>query len=241
LYFDIFDNLLCAERVDAMLIIFCLLFLIAIIVFIVGLIRPCLIMRWGPEEKKTRKRMAIIGSITIIFFFACVIVSVPPMTDEQKVALQQKQQQEKEQKALADAQKKAQENQATAQKAEQEKQVSAQKVYDDQAVYDKWVPKEIERLSKKTLGSNFISVTVNDNLGDLNSDGKIVLIHFDTAGRKIFNINAEDIFKDLYSRGLPIDEITLFGEAELVDVYGKTSKRIVAKCTMPKSTASKIS
>jgi hypothetical protein len=224
--------------------LFFFLFIVSVIVLIIGLIHPRLVIRWGPEEKKTRKRMSCIGIVTSIILFICFALSVPQIPSEQRLAQQQQEEQKNQQETQQKQVEKAREEQ---QKYDEQAEYEAwiaqqeQQKYDEQANYEAWIPKEIERLSKETLGDEFINITINNNVGNLNSNGKIVLLHFNTGGSKIFNIEAKDIFKKLYSQNLPIDEITLFGEAGLVDIYGKTSKEVVAKCTMSKATAAQIS
>lgn len=51
-----------------MIVVFTVLFFLAIVSLIVGLIKPSLIIRWGANEKKTRGRAALISIIAIVIF-----------------------------------------------------------------------------------------------------------------------------------------------------------------------------
>ncbi|WP_427114171.1 hypothetical protein [Megasphaera sueciensis] len=51
-----------------MIILFTILFFLAIISLILGLIKPSLIIRWGPNEKKTRSKAALISIVAIVIF-----------------------------------------------------------------------------------------------------------------------------------------------------------------------------
>ena len=76
-------------------VLFILIFII-IIVAIIGLIKPSLILRWGPETKRNRKYVLLYGLIGIIICFVGMGVSGPPLSknkteksdniDEQKKA-----------------------------------------------------------------------------------------------------------------------------------------------------------
>lgn len=58
-----------------MIILFTILFFLAIISLILGLMKPCLIIRWGTDEKKTRGKAALISTIAIIIFAIGAIFS----------------------------------------------------------------------------------------------------------------------------------------------------------------------
>jgi hypothetical protein len=90
--------------------VFGLLFFASIIALIIGLINPHLIIRWGSEDKRTRKRIMLVGPIIIIILFICTLIFTPTMTAEQKSASQQKRQQETKQEELITDENKKQES-----------------------------------------------------------------------------------------------------------------------------------
>lgn len=100
---------------------------VCVIAFVVGMFKPGLIMRWGPEEKRNRKWVAIITIIGMIVFSG---LAANTMTPEEKAAQQAKQEQrlqEKQAKEKAEAEKKAAEEQAAAEKKAAEEKAAAEK------------------------------------------------------------------------------------------------------------------
>lgn len=105
---------------------------------------------------------------------------------------------------------------------------------------------KIKDICKDKLGSQLISVEVNDNIGK-NDGSKIVLIHLkgqtgvsDEGSRKMMLRQSIDLLDALYTSGQPISEVTSFSEATMVDKYGKGTQTVVMKCTLKSDTAAKI-
>ncbi|MEB1806923.1 MAG: hypothetical protein LPK26_06435, partial [Bacillaceae bacterium] len=65
--------------------IFALLFLFSLVAIVVGLIRPRWVIRWGDPQRKTRKKVLLIYSISAIVLLFLVGFTAPELTEEQKV------------------------------------------------------------------------------------------------------------------------------------------------------------
>lgn len=105
---------------------------------------------------------------------------------------------------------------------------------------------KIKDICKDKLGSQLISVEVNDNIGK-NDGSKIVLVHLkgqtgvsDNGSQKMMLRQSRDLLEELYTSGQPISEVTTFSEATMVDKYGKETQTVVMKCTLKSDTAAKI-
>lgn len=102
------------------------LLILSLIAFVVGMIKPKLVMRWAPEEKQKRKWVAIVSVVCIVLFS---YLASATMTPEEKAAQQAKQEQqlkEKEAKKQAEAEKKAAEEKAKAEKEAAEKAAASE-------------------------------------------------------------------------------------------------------------------
>lgn len=65
-------------------VLFLLLTIIALVALVSGMVKPNLVIRWGEDEKKSRKRVfAIYGTAIVVLLFA-LGSSVPELTPEQK-------------------------------------------------------------------------------------------------------------------------------------------------------------
>lgn len=65
--------------------LFLLLFIGIFIVFLIGLVKPHVVIRWGDTEKKTRRNVAkVFGSLLVIAFIG-LMFTVPELTEDQKV------------------------------------------------------------------------------------------------------------------------------------------------------------
>lgn len=95
---------------------FGLLVFLCIVALVIGMIRPKLILRWGPEERRNRKTLAVVTIAGMILF---TFLAAQTQTPEEKAAYQQRQEQER----LGKAQKEA-DNQA---KKEAEQRAEAEK------------------------------------------------------------------------------------------------------------------
>ena len=248
--------------------VFFFLIIVSILAFFISLIlaviKPKLLMKKFSEKYKTRKyAFALTGLFfvsTIVFLFAFNAY----LTPEEKAALQKqtearqaaeaKIQAEKiaaeeqklaEEKALK--QKKAEEEQKRAEeeqkKAEAEK---LQKIYDDQKEYEEWVPKELERRAQDAAGENFLSISVNKNLG---KDPGAYIILIQTKASDGFSNNQArkgtwrmdtKIFSALYSSEISIASIKIVNNATLVDKYGNKSDEAVMMATVSQTLAQKI-
>lgn len=106
---------------------FGMLLTVSLIAFVVGMVKPKLIMRWAPEEKQNRKWVALVTIACMVVFS---FLAAHTMTPEEKAAQQAKQEQqlqEKEAKKQAEAEKKAAEEKAKAEKEAAEKQAKEEK------------------------------------------------------------------------------------------------------------------
>ncbi|WP_142248006.1 tetratricopeptide repeat protein [Alkalihalobacterium alkalinitrilicum] len=65
--------------------IFALLFLLSIVAIVIGLIRPRWVIRWGDQQRKTRKKVLITYSISAIVLLFLVGFTAPELTEEQKL------------------------------------------------------------------------------------------------------------------------------------------------------------
>lgn len=63
---------------------FSFIVLISLILLIVGLFKPSLVIRWGPDEKRGRKQAVITYLSILIFSFVMVGVTAPPTTNTAK-------------------------------------------------------------------------------------------------------------------------------------------------------------
>ena len=94
--------------------------------FLVAMVKPKLIMRWGPEEKRNRKWAALVTIAGMVLF---TFLASATMTPEEKAAQQAKQEQQlqaQKEKEQAEADKKAAEEQAAAEKKAEEEKVAAE-------------------------------------------------------------------------------------------------------------------
>ncbi|WJY27530.1 MULTISPECIES: hypothetical protein [Sporosarcina] len=68
--------------------LFFLLFLLSFLALIVGLIRPVLLLRWMPMDKRSRKSAALYFGLAVIAFFILFGVTLPPENDVAEVSEQ---------------------------------------------------------------------------------------------------------------------------------------------------------
>lgn len=126
--------------------IFTLLFILSLIAFVVGMIKPGLVMRLAPEEKRNRKWVAIVTLVGAIVFFFLAGITVTP---EEKAAHQAKIEQQQQEKALkqqAAAEKKAAEDKAAAEmKAAENKKAEEERAAKEKAAA------EVAALNRKRL------------------------------------------------------------------------------------------
>lgn len=61
---------------------FIFLFLLSILAFIIGMVKPQTVIRWG--ETKTRRQVLLIYGSAVIVFFILVGITAPKLTPEQK-------------------------------------------------------------------------------------------------------------------------------------------------------------
>ena len=188
----------------------------------------------------TKKRKRFWGKIfvvgLILFIIPLVIYFIS--TSPEKRALIQQQRIEETNKGIPTA------NNSPLQKDNQENETK--NIYDEQAEYEEWIPKEIDLLCRQSLKENFLSVDVKENFGKMDGS-KIVIVHYKAMNayseeqqRRALMIQASSIMCSLYSSELPISEVTLFSEADLIDKYGKSKSENVMKCSLSSDTAKKI-
>ena len=110
------------------------------------------------------------------------------------------------------------------------------------------VKDSIIKVCKDTLGHDFVSVDVVDNLSNepgakgtknVSVIGKIREGTSDEKTRVANIIQARSLFKALYTSGQPIGRVIYFVEADLVDNYGKKGKGNAFKFTLSKKIADK--
>ncbi len=169
------------------------------------------------------KGFKILGVGCILFFGALLLDDKPPKTDQPSTSSKQEAKVETKSPAKQEA-----------------KSVEVKK--DD-------VKEKITQICKDTMGSKFINVEINENFSDEpGAKGtKIVLVtgklhenFTDEMTRQGNIMEAQKVFKSLYTSGQPIGNVVYFSQAEFVDNYGKKSTGNAFKFAMSKKTADKI-
>lgn len=230
--------------------VFIFLMLISLIAFFIGLIlaviKPKLLMKKFKEKYQTRKyAFALTGLfflLTLVFLFAFDSALSP----EEKVALQQQSEAQKVADEKLQEEKKVLEQRKLEEEQRRAEEEKAQKVYDDQKAYEEWVPQELERRAQEAAGDNFISISVNKNLG--NDPGDYIIIIQTKASDGFTNNQAKKdtwsvdtkIFNALYSSEISIASVKIVSNATLVDKYGNKSDTAVMMATISNALAQKI-
>ncbi|KMY44867.1 hypothetical protein AC622_12095 [Bacillus sp. FJAT-27916] len=148
--------------------LFIVLFLLSIVALIVGLIKPSLVLKWLPENKRKRKSALLIFGAAAILFFVLIGVTAPPVEENTNSDSQAEQQQEEakekeEAKAKADEEAKAKEEakaqaeaEAKAQAEAKAKEEKAKKEAEEKAkAKEKAEAKEKEEAAKKNTEAQF--------------------------------------------------------------------------------------
>lgn len=100
--------------------LFIVLFLLSIVALIVGLIKPSLVLKWLPENKRKRKSALLIFGAAAILFFVLIGVTAPPVEENTNSDSQAEQQQEE-----AKAKEEAKEKEEAKAKAKAEEEAKA--------------------------------------------------------------------------------------------------------------------
>lgn len=165
-------------------------------------------------RKRSKRKWIKVLAVGAVMFLIPLIYGMVTETPEQRATFQQKQQDKK-------AQDKA-----------------AQQKYDEQAEYEAWVPKEIDRICKEQLseGDELAKVEVNEDMSSKNfGSGKLIVlpyVHSQSGFKSAELMKVCKMMKVLYSSDLPISEVTIFTQ----DMSGKT----IMKSTMSADRASSI-
>jgi len=167
--------------------IFTILLLLSILCWIIGLIKPSLVVRWGNPEKRTRKKAFAIYSILVIIFFFAVGITGNSNT------------QQPVQEKMAE-----QTQQETSQQPQQESApVSSEKV-------GTLNTNDIDKIktiinAKCDIEDSDISITKDDK-----GEGYCIRLPLtDYAETNFFYGTCYDIFHDLYTSGLSISTISI--------------------------------
>ena len=167
-------------------------------------------------RKRSKRKWIKVLAVGAVMFLIPLIYGMVTETPEQRAAFQQKQQDKKVAQQEADN-KKAQDK-------------AAQQKYDEQAEYEAWVPKEIDRICKEQLseGDELAKVEVNEDMSSKNfGSGKLIVlpyVHSQSGFKSAELMKVCKMMKALYSSDLPISEVTIFTQ----DMSGKT----IMKSTM---------
>ena len=175
-------------------------------------------------RKRSKRKWIKVLAVGAVMFLIPLIYGMVTETPEQRAAFQQKQQD-----------KKVAQQEANNKKAQDK---AAQQKYDEQAEYEAWVPKEIDRICKEQLseGDELAKVEVNEDMSSKNfGSGKLIVlpyVHSQSGFKSAELMKVCKMMKALYSSDLPISEVTIFTQ----DMSGKT----IMKSTMSADRASSI-
>lgn len=111
---------------------FGLLVFLCIVALVIGMIRPKLILRWGPEERRNRKTLAVVTIAGMILF---TFLAAQTQTPEEKAAYQQRQEQERLEKAQKEADNQAKKEAEAAKAAAEQAAASEQQKKDIKNFY----------------------------------------------------------------------------------------------------------
>ena len=109
--------------------LFIVLFLLSIVALIVGLIKPSLVLKWLPENKRKRKSALLIFGAAAILFFVLIGVTAPPVeenTNSDSQAEQQQEEAKEKEEAKAKAEEEAKAKEEAKAQAEAEAKAKAQ-------------------------------------------------------------------------------------------------------------------
>ena len=183
---------------------------------------------WSYYKKKTKKPWLILIFVSAGLFIGSIALYNHQLTPEERNAFAA----QRERKTEQSAQKLAEQPP----KMVQTMQDSAPRINTPEST--------LTLIANNKLGNNFKRLEVNDFVDD--SSKKIVLVHYDgTAGwdnamtKKTMLIQTADLFKDIFSAGIAIQEITAFIYTDMTGPNG-SHKGLAMKCQLKGSTAANI-
>jgi len=182
----------------------------------------------GSNLKSNGLKLLVVGCI--MFIGAFILDDKPSKPEQPTVAMKQ-------------------ETQTTEKNKGQQEIKTEAKAVEKQQNKQEDIKAKITDICKEAMGTKFINVEVNDNYSEEPDvkGTKIVLVTgkmhenlTDEMTRQGNIMEAQKVFKSLYTSGQPISNVVYFSQAEFVDNYGKKSKGNAFKFTMSKKTADKI-
>lgn len=191
---------------------------IAMIAFMIGMIKPSLVIYWG--ETKNRWRVALVYGIAIVAFSMAAQAVIPPEVkakQEQEKAIAAQQKQEKEQaEAQAKLQKQQEKDAKQSQKAEQDRQAALNQVQDYKQKAQQIPYEALQRTPEKYKKAIVAYRGQVTNIID--ESGNRQYLSVDTSGNG--TLMAVEFTRDKQGqRILPNDVIVFYGEFAGVEEY----------------------
>lgn len=190
---------------------------LCIVAFVVGMIKPSLIMRWAPEGKRNRKWVAVITIAGMIIF---TFLAALNQTPEEKAAYQAKQEQklqEKQKKEQAEAEEKQKKEQAEAEaKAKQEElaRIAAQEANKPE---NKIKAKLKEYVNTHYKNTTIDDITINPDLGTEKDGDYVALVRLTwnvqnrgKTSKEMLNMYSEDMAARTYEDLPEVQELAVF-------------------------------